>query len=56
MGQPPNIMYTDGKTSIRNNGLFQKYFNENKISVTPDGNVPSQIFLFGPSNPCWIRG
>lgn len=33
MGKPPQIIYTDGERSIRNNGLFQKYVNENKITV-----------------------
>lgn len=32
MGKPPKVIFTDGETGIRNSGLFQKYFNENKIT------------------------
>ena len=28
MGKPPQILYTDGETCIRNSGLFQKYVDE----------------------------
>ena len=33
MGHKPQVIYTDGETGIRNSGLFQKYFTENKITV-----------------------
>ena len=33
MGYKPQGIYTECKTGIRNSGLFQKYFPENKITV-----------------------
>ena len=33
MGHMPQVIYTDGETGIRNSGLFQKYFPENKFTV-----------------------
>ena len=33
MGYKPQGIYTECETGIRNSGLFQKYFPENKITV-----------------------
>ena len=33
MGRMPQVIYKDGESAVRNNKLFQKCFNENKISM-----------------------
>ena len=57
MGKTPQILYTNGETGIRNSGLFQKYFDEHKITVHFTRTHP--VFaerLLGPSQPCLVRG
>ena len=46
IGQPPKTMYTDSEIGIRNSRLFQKYFNENKLTaITPEGTLPLRCVL-----------
>ena len=33
MEKPPQIIFSDGETGIRNSGLFQKYFAKHTITV-----------------------